>query len=369
MSEAYSPDVAAVLELMTAPAFLLRENRILFRNRAAAALVRSPEQASELLTPESLALVRSRGDHSLLEVTAVLDGRPCGAVLRQLPDCDVLIVHPEPAGAAADPALLARAAQIIRRDIAALHSTAAAALPLLEEARDGQARGLAGRMNRSICQLLRLAANLAEAGRYAAGEVTSQFAPVNLCDHLEVLCRRVAALTEAVQMTLTYSCPVQPVVAAADWPKLERAVLNLLSNALRSTAPGGCLRLTLEDPGATVHIVVEDDGAGMPPEQVAGFAGQPLHRGPAGAPQPGMGLGLTLVRRIAALHGGTVLIDSRPEQGTAVTMTLARRQAGPQQEVLHSPARAYRYTGSISPELLELSDVLPDAVYGPDSLG
>jgi signal transduction histidine kinase len=114
-------------------------------------------------------------------------------------------------------------------------------------------------------------------------------------------------------------------VAPVDIELFERAVANLLDNALKFTPSGKAIRLSVErfDTGTQprVCVCVTDEGCGIGPEDMPHLFDR-LYQArdgaaPAGRPE-GRGLGLAIVKRIVELHGGTVTVSSAPGRGTAV---------------------------------------------------
>jgi len=109
----------------------------------------------------------------------------------------------------------------------------------------------------------------------------------------------------------------------ADPLAVKQILLNLLTNAIKFTPPGGRVTLTAGRAGDTVAIAVADTGIGMSPDEVA-RALQPFGQveNKYNRRQAGTGLGLPLARSLAELHGGTLSIDSRRGDGTTVTIVL-----------------------------------------------
>ncbi len=106
---------------------------------------------------------------------------------------------------------------------------------------------------------------------------------------------------------------------------LSRVIMNLLTNAVKNTAPGGHMKLCCQEAGPGVYdIVVEDSGAGMSASFVR-RAFEPYVQGSASA--QGQGLGLHIVRRLVSSMQGEVFVRSRPGSGTAVTVRLPLRAA------------------------------------------
>ena len=97
-----------------------------------------------------------------------------------------------------------------------------------------------------------------------------------------------------------------------DEARLAQVLANLLTNAGRYTPPGGRIRLEATRQGDEVVITVRDNGIGMEPDVLARVFDM-FRQGPkrsSQAQEGGLGLGLTLVRRLAELHGGSVAASS-----------------------------------------------------------
>jgi signal transduction histidine kinase len=106
--------------------------------------------------------------------------------------------------------------------------------------------------------------------------------------------------------------------------RLTQVVSNLLNNAAKYTPPGGHIRLTLWQDGEAALLAVRDDGIGIAPEDIRGIFDL-FRQVPAGRDHSngGLGVGLTLVKRLVELHGGRV--DARsagPQKGTEFIVRL-----------------------------------------------
>jgi CheY-like chemotaxis protein/anti-sigma regulatory factor (Ser/Thr protein kinase) len=106
-----------------------------------------------------------------------------------------------------------------------------------------------------------------------------------------------------------------------DTTRIEQIVTNLVANAVKYTPPGGSVKVHVTRKGRTAVLSVEDDGLGIRPDLLPRIfdlfvQGQP----PADRAQGGLGIGLTLVKRLTDLHGGNVEAHSDgPGKGTTVT--------------------------------------------------
>ncbi len=122
-------------------------------------------------------------------------------------------------------------------------------------------------------------------------------------------------------VSLTTTLAGEPVIAELDRTLLQRAVGNLVSNALANTPPGGAVVLGTHADSSTVRIEVSDTGIGIPAEALPKVFDR-FFRVDSSRSQGsgGTGLGLAIVQSIALLHGGNVEISSQPGQGTRVTL-------------------------------------------------
>ncbi|MCC6983056.1 MAG: PAS-domain containing protein [Bauldia sp.] len=110
----------------------------------------------------------------------------------------------------------------------------------------------------------------------------------------------------------------------ADERRVRQILFNLLSNAIAFSPPGGRILISAERRPDEILFAVEDTGVGMP-EAYVPAAFERFESRPSGPSRGGAGLGLPIVKSFVELHGGTVRIDSRPGEGTRVTVSLPVR--------------------------------------------
>ena len=114
-------------------------------------------------------------------------------------------------------------------------------------------------------------------------------------------------------------------MAALDIELFERAVANLVDNALKFCAAGSRITLGVQRDADTVRVSVADNGAGIAEAELPHLFDRFYQSRQSVAPatgEGGKGLGLAIVKRIAELHGGSVAVHSRLGQGTTVTLSL-----------------------------------------------
>lgn len=124
---------------------------------------------------------------------------------------------------------------------------------------------------------------------------------------------------------LTVSLPDHPVVVLGDRTRLQQVAANLLSNAARYTPAGGQISATLEHDGDVAVLRVRDTGRGIPAEMLRKIFEMftRVERAESTAEKAGLGIGLALVRRLVALHGGTVEAASEgPNRGSEFVVRL-----------------------------------------------
>jgi two-component system CheB/CheR fusion protein len=177
---------------------------------------------------------------------------------------------------------------------------------------------------RQVTHMARLLDDLLDAARLTRGQVRLQKQTV---DAGEAVTHAVAAVRQAAEERghqLEVRVPLAPVILDADPVRLEQVLVNLLSNAIKYTEPGGRIWVMAERQGAEVLLSVRDTGIGIGPELLPRVfepfvqADRSLERA-----QGGLGIGLTLVRWLVGLHGGSVqAFSAGPGHGSEFVVRL-----------------------------------------------
>lgn len=167
-------------------------------------------------------------------------------------------------------------------------------------------------------KLQRLLGDLLDLDRLQRGIVTPQRRPYDL----RQLITTAVAETENPQGREVH-IDVDPTTVDLDGAKVERIVENLVSNALRHTDRGAEIWVRAHRRDDGVMIVVEDDGTGIPDElKEEVFEAFRQAPGSVAGHSPGVGIGLSLVKRFAELHGGTAWVEDRPGGGSSFHVSL-----------------------------------------------
>ena len=158
--------------------------------------------------------------------------------------------------------------------------------------------------------------------RSDAGVLKMDCKPLDLMTLLEDVLGQLSPLARAKAVALTLG-DIEPLEVSGDLVHLRRLLLNLVDNAIKYTAPGGTVKVSIGRSHEWAHLIVSDTGIGIPlSEQQKVF--QRFYRSPqarAGA-QGGSGLGLAIAKSIAEAHGGKMELESEPGRGSTFRVYL-----------------------------------------------
>jgi PAS domain S-box-containing protein len=162
-------------------------------------------------------------------------------------------------------------------------------------------------MERQVHQMARVVDDLLEVSRIGRGKISLEKAPIDLADVVATAVETCRPLVEAHHHTLTVSLPERPVRVEADSARLAQVLSNLLNNAAKYTQDGGRIDLTVEQSRGDAVIRVRDNGIGIASERLPTvFDMFEQIEGAADRSQGGLGIGLTLARRLVEMHGGKI---------------------------------------------------------------
>ncbi len=161
-------------------------------------------------------------------------------------------------------------------------------------------------------RLQRFVDELLDVARISRGLIEVRRESVDLVAVARDAARAIQPLIDSRRHKLSLILPARPVYVSGDAGRLNQVVTNLLENAAKYTDPGGEIRLALEPQDDGVTLSVRDNGIGIAPEDLE-YVFEPFtqaHRGVAGR-GGGLGLGLSVVRRVLELHGGRIEATSK----------------------------------------------------------
>jgi PAS domain S-box-containing protein len=193
-------------------------------------------------------------------------------------------------------------------------------------------------MDRQLTHLVRLVDDLLDVSRISRGKIALRKERLELAGIVDAALEMSQSGLGRGNRCLTVEVPPEPLAVEGDRVRLVQVVANLLNNAAKFTDPGGHIALRVLPQGERVEVQVQDDGRGIPGEWLNGifdmFAQAEPGRG------GGLGIGLTLVRSLVALHGGSVSAHSDgPGRGATFTVALPLYRGVPAQPVADAPAQ------------------------------
>ncbi|WP_447964226.1 ATP-binding protein [Nitrospira sp. Ecomares 2.1] len=199
------------------------------------------------------------------------------------------------------------------------------------------------RISANANRLTRMIADLLDLSRIEAGTVRLAHASVSLSELLEDVTQELLPLTQTKAQHLTVELTENNLTAWGDQDRLHQIVTNLVHNAHKFSPPDGRI-LVRASPAPPDHIflTISDTGPGIPQEAQASLF-QPFfqaHRIPEIGTQ-GLGLGLSIVKQLVELHGGTISVESRPGEGSAFHLRLPAvcpSPLPPSTQTLHKPS-------------------------------
>ncbi len=173
-----------------------------------------------------------------------------------------------------------------------------------------------------------LIADLFELARLESDQASAHKEPCAINELVQDVAGKFALEAEERDIGLQFEIPEQAPFVSADVGLIERALENLIDNALKFTGPGGAISLSVEEKEGEVETRVSDTGRGIPEQQLPRIFDR-FHRAEDSQynGRPGTGLGLAIVKRIIDLHGGTLQVASAVGVGTTFRFRLPIAEA------------------------------------------
>ena len=177
--------------------------------------------------------------------------------------------------------------------------------------REDERRRILNDVTTQLEELATLVANLVELAR--DGEAVTSHERVFLDDLVEEVVGRMRRLNPSI----TFECQIEPCVTMGDPARIDRAVANLLDNAVKYNSEGQAVEIVVANDAVTVR----DRGAGIAEEDLP-YIFERFYRAPSARGRPGSGLGLAIVKDVAESSGGSITAVNAPGGGASFTLHL-----------------------------------------------
>ena len=358
----YITDAMAMVDHIPHPAFCVKEGTIVKANPAALGRLFQPgTPVGDLLETGADEYAAFEGGTLYLTLSHL--GQSLGACVTDQGDFHLFQVEEDQDSTELQ--AMALAARELRGPLANVMITADRLFPVSAISDDPGVNQQVAQINKGLYQMLRVISNMSDAHFYTQATDARQEIR-DITDLVDEVFQKSALTLEAAGFHLEYnSCP-EPIYSLVDPEKLERAILNMVSNALKFAPSGSTVHASLVKRKNKLYLSVQNSGTGIA-QQLRGSLFSRFTREPGLEDgRFGIGLGMVLIRTAAALHGGTVLIDEPQENETRITMTLSIRSGNA--NMVRSPGFSVDYAGERDHCLLEFSESLPTALYTPENL-
>jgi len=342
-----------LLDMMERPAFYVRDGVVVQANHPAKQrLINVGDKIDGILGIDMDAYNAYTGGYLYLTVRTA--DTPCGCTVTRTEDGDLFTLDLE--SDYTHMQALALAAQKLATPLSDAMNLADSLQASTRTAKQ------AAQIRRALYQLQRIICNMSDLPRY---DHRISYTPeaMDLNAVFSEIMEKIGAALDHTKYQLHYTGLMQIVMGYADREMLERAVSNLISNAIKFSPENSTITAKLTRNGNTLSFTVTDEGAGVMSSVPANLFQRYLREPSIEDGRHGIGLGLSLIRAVAANHGGTLLIDQPEGKGTRATMTMSIEQN--EQNSFHTPILlpTSDYAGGWDHALLELSEVLDANAY------
>jgi two-component system sensor histidine kinase MtrB len=225
-------------------------------------------------------------------------------------------------------AFLGGVAHDLRNPLAVLKTSASLLGPGVQLPPEPELRRMFEIINRQVTHLERMVGDFLDMASIEAGELALKLDVQDMGALVQEICRLFESASPNHQIAV--SIPDAPVLLQCDPLRIEQVVNNLVGNAIKYSPRGGMVRVAVTRERCTVIISVADQGIGISAEDQRHLF-EPFRRvGPSKQTVPGLGLGLFVVSKIVAAHGGRIEVESSPSRGATFRVHLPLSGSEPQ---------------------------------------
>jgi PAS domain S-box-containing protein len=212
-------------------------------------------------------------------------------------------------------------------------------------------------INQNTFRLIRIINNLIDVSKYDSGYLNLNLRNYNIVTMIEDITLSVVEYANIKGLEIIFDTDVEEKIMAVDDDKIERIMLNLISNSIKFTNRGGKIMVSLEDKDEQLRITVKDTGIGIPKDKIDliferfGQVDKSLKRN-----REGSGIGLSLVKTFVEMHGGNIYVESKYNKGSEFVIDL------PVKTVKGNAKIDYSIGNKVEKIKIEFSDIYPDSL-------
>lgn len=340
-------------ENVPGPVFAVRGGQVIYENQAARRLMveeslgrRGEELFDPGLLPPSIAPASGVFRHKNREFTVSAS---------DFGDARVLTLSPVVSGDDTALRALRSFTGNIRSDVGSLFMSLSLLGESVPESERKRLMPRIAKSDKSACIIARMADNFARV--FCGLDSVPELIPLDLRLLAEEMAVTVSSLEVEGQPKVRFTGADEPLPVIADGRLLEIMLMQLLSNSIKYSGRDAEISLSVRRGRRSLAIVVSDNGPGVRPELLGDVFAAYASPAQSVEPRAGSGLGLGIVQRIAAIHGGSAVMESAYGHGASVTVSIPRHDPDPFDR-LHTS-----YRNDISDFLVQMSDVLDSSVY------
>ncbi len=338
--------IQSLLELIERPALCVCDGKIVQVNDAARQrMIYEGINISDILGEENAAYKEFQG--GTLTLNTVISGTTYKAQISRVGNNDIFVLESDDKELRA----IALAAQHLRNPLNSVIT--------VSEMITSDSDKYMLQLQRGLHRLHRIVCNMSDSYRYQQANA-AHLETTDITSVFDESMEAIRTHLECCNIQMNYVGIDVPVVGLADREMLERAIYNLVSNAVKFMTTGStlCAKMTQNEKQISFALY-----AATQPTNPSSIFNRYQRMPSVEDSRHGIGLGMPLVRAVAAAHGGTVLIDHPDDQTTRITMTISVTESA--ENVVRNSVRlpVSNYAGDRDRGLLELSEILPIDAY------
>ncbi|QYE98738.1 sensor histidine kinase [Paraclostridium sordellii] len=180
--------------------------------------------------------------------------------------------------------------------------------------------------NQNTYRLLKLVNNIIDSNKITSGYFDYSPQNYDIINFIEGICQSVVDFAKQKNIDVIFDTYVEEKVVCFDLDKMERIILNILSNAIKFSKDGGLIKIDIKENNDNIEIKISDNGIGIPKNKLNSIFdrfkqvdGNTIRKG------EGSGIGLYLVKCLVDMHGGSIFVDSEVGIGTIFNIQIPNK--------------------------------------------